>query len=74
MTCWTAARGASVITETELPLRILERDGAPVVRCLCGAELAGAQGRQLQQEISSAGLIRMIMHVKRCDKIQGMLI
>lgn len=65
--------GQPSTSETELPLRILERDGAPLVRCLCGAELAGARGHHLSQEISAAGLIRMVLHAKNCRRAQGAL-
>lgn len=52
--------------EVELPLRVIQVDGNPVLRCLCGAELAAVRGHNLQLEFSPAGLLRMVLHARRC--------
>ena len=52
--------------EVELPLRIVEVGGNPILRCLCGAELAAVRGHNLQVEFSPAGLLRMVLHARRC--------
>lgn len=55
-------------SEFELPLRVLiDQAGTPVIRALCGAELAAVWGSQLTWDFSPAGLIRMILHAKHCD-------
>lgn len=59
-------------TETELPLRVFEVDGTPAIRCLCGAELAAVRGHNLQMMFSSGGLLRMILHARKCPGRQGL--
>jgi len=54
------------VAELELPLRICERDGGLLIRCGCGAELASVAGLRLAQDFSPAGLLRMIMHARKC--------
>ena len=55
--------------ERELPLRIIDHDGTPSIRCLCGTEAAVATGRgRVSADCSPAALIRMILHAKNCTR------
>ena len=55
--------------ETELPLRVLIDDaGTPLIRCLCGTELAAVRGRELTYDFSPGGLIRMVLHARHCNR------
>lgn len=55
----------------ELPLRIDDAPGGCVIRCLCGAEAAVMRpgivaSWQGQSDPSAAGLLRMVLHAKKC--------
>lgn len=55
----------------ELPLRIDDAPHGAVIRCLCGAEAAVmapgiADRRRGTADPSAAGLLRMVVHAKRC--------
>lgn len=54
------------MTEAELPLRIVERDGNPIIKCLCGAEVAAVRSHRLEMTFSPAALFRMILHARKC--------
>jgi len=60
-----------------LPLRIDDVPGGAVIRCLCGAEAAvmapgiADQWRGVSDP-SSAGLLRMVLHAKRCLRGQNL--
>jgi hypothetical protein len=55
----------------ELPLRIYDAPGGCVIRCLCDAEAGlmrpGMADMWLgQSDPTAAGLLRMVLHAKRC--------
>jgi hypothetical protein len=59
------------VTEAELPLRIDDAPHGAVIRCLCGAEAAVMRPGIVDQwrgtaDPSAAGLLRMVLHAKRC--------
>ena len=56
-------------SDRELPLRVLiDEDSTPIIRCLCGAELAAVRNRELTYDFSPGGLIRMVLHAKHCNR------
>jgi hypothetical protein len=74
---------------TELPLRIVDQAGGPVIRCLCGAELAvmkrGLTNEliglrrsdyqpRLSPDLTPAGVMRMVLHAKTCVRGQNKLL
>jgi hypothetical protein len=55
----------------ELPLRVDDAAGGAVIRCLCGAEAAVMRPGPLDSwrgtaDPSAAGMLRMVLHAKRC--------
>jgi hypothetical protein len=63
----------------ELPLRIDDTPGGPVIRCLCGVEAAVMDPPRAQPAIrhvvpdaSPAALLLMVMHAKKCTRGQNL--
>ena len=57
----------------ELPLRVDDVPGGAVIRCLCGAEAAVMAPGMADQwrgtaDPSAAGLLRMVLHARRCQR------
>jgi len=71
----------------ELPLRIVEQPGGPVIRCLCGAEasvlrrsmanglwvvvLDGPARIRLGPDVSPAAVLSMIVHAQVCTRVRA---
>lgn len=68
----------SAVTLAELPLRVDDAPGGALIRCLCGAEAAVMRPGILDQwrgtaDPSAAGLLRMVLHAKRCLPGQNLM-
>lgn len=67
-----------MIGDAELPLRIDDAPGGAIVRALCGAEAAVlrpgiAAMWKGESDPSAAGLLRMVLHAKRCLVCQNLM-